>query len=709
VLTPPTLNTSEAETLKTPRISAANKGACLSFTTSFKSTILKYCFLAITAAFLLTPNQRAFAQPTPNAAPGPFPGFPSIPKEPPFVATIFGDNMVLQRGKPNTIWGFSDPGDTVRVEIGDKSATGTAGPDRRWQVKIDPLAPGGPYTVKISGKQTVELHNVLVGDVWLCGGQSNMGLSLRSVNNAEEEIKAANFPEIRFFEVFGHSTYHHNDLIGGSWNTVSPETAARVSAVGYFFARKVQQEIHIPIGLVVDAVGGTPAESWASADSLRKLHDFDVPLAELDRLAAENGPEYGNYIMHWYDRYDIGMKSNWAAPTLDDSDWKPVTIPGGFAALGVPDTPALAYFRKEIDLPDPLPPGRAMMFLGSIERMDTVYVNGTSVGGSSWVENPRVYFMRPGMLKPGKNIITIRVFKTKPDGGFLGKPEDLHLVLGDRSSIPLAGQWKGKISVDARPPQPLPIAWENWPVMPAVLYQGMLQPIVPLSIAGAMWYQGEQNSPRGYQYRKILPAMIADWRKLFAQGDFPFYIVQLPAFKHPSATPVDGDEWTETRESQAIVAAKVPNTCLAVTIDTGDPDNIHAKEKLPVGERVAACALAKYYGKKVVYAGPTLKSVDRLASSIRIHFNHTDGGLVAKGDKLGEFSVAGDDHKWCWAVARIEGDTIVVSSSSVPHPKEVRYAWQSNPLATLYNGAGLPATPFRSDNWPELTESARPY
>ena len=259
--------------------------------------------------------------------------------------------MVLQRGKPNTIWGWSDPGDKVRVEIGDKSATGTAGPDRRWQVKIDPPATGGPYTVKISGKQTVELHNVLVGDVWLCGGQSNMGLSLRAVNNAEEEIKAANYPEIRFFEVFGHSTYHPNNLIGGNWNVVSPETAARVSAVGYYFARKVQQEIHIPIGLVVDAVGGTPAESWTSADSLRPLHDFDVPLAELDRLAAENGPEYGNYIMHWYDRYDIGLKGNWAAPTLDDSDWKPVTIPGGFAELGVPDTPALAYFRKEIICP----------------------------------------------------------------------------------------------------------------------------------------------------------------------------------------------------------------------------------------------------------------------------------------------------------------------------------------------------------------------
>jgi sialate O-acetylesterase len=245
--------------------------------------------------------------------------------------------------------------------------------------------------------------------------------------------------------------------------------------------------------------------------------------------------------------------------------------------------------------------------------------------------------------------------------------------------------------------------------MPSVLYQGMLEPVAPLSITGAIWYQGEQNSPRGYQYRKILPVMIADWRKLFGQGDFPFYIVSLPAFKHHSADPVDGDEWTELRESQAIVAATVPNSCLAVTIDTGDPDNIHAKDKRPVGERVASCALARHYGNNVPYAGPTLKSVDRLPGSIRIHFDHADGGLIVKGDKLGEFSVAGDDRKWYWADARIEGDTIVVSSPSVPNPREVRYAWQSNPVATLYNGAGLPAVPFRTDDWPGLTQSARPY
>lgn len=660
----------------------------------------------------------AWSQPTPGSA-----ATAATAKPLPFVSPIFGDNMVLQRGKPDAIWGWSEPGDTIRVQIGDNSATATAGADHRWEVKIQPPAPGGPYTVTITGHQTVELHNVLVGDVWLCGGQSNMGLPLRFTANADAEIKTANYPDIRFFTVQGGPAYHRANVIGGNWRAVSPDTASWISAVGYYFARRVQREIHVPIGLVVDAVGGSPAEAWASEAALRPLHDFDIPLTELDRLKAENAPEYGNYVMHWYDRYDVGQKDHWAAPGFDDSTWKTVPVPGGFAELGVPETPAVVWFRKEITLPDPLPKpapdtspapgpfpsGGVTLHLGSIERMDTAYVNGVEVGGSAWVENPRVYFIRPGILKPGHNVIAIRVLKTKPDGGFLSKPEDLHLVLADHSSIPLAGQWKAKLSVDAKPPQPLPIGYENWPVMPTVLYEGMLEPVAPLSISGALWYQGEQNSPRGFQYRKILPAMIADWRSLFAQGDFPFYIVSLPAFTKHSDAPVDGDDWTETRESQAVAAAAVPNTCLAITIDTGDPDNIHAKEKQPVGDRLARCALAKYYGKDVVYSGPTLKSIDRLPNAIRIHFEHTDGGLVVKGDKLAEFSIAGDDRKWYWADARIEGDTIVVSSPSVPRPTQVRYAWQSNPVATLFNGAGLPAAPFRTDSWPGKTEGARPY
>ena len=626
----------------------------------------------------------------------------------PIVSPIFGDNMVLQRGKPDTIWGWSDPGDTVKVQIADKSASGVAGPDRRWQVKIDPPPAGGPYTVKITGHQSAELKNVMVGDVWLCSGQSNMQFALRQANNGTEEVKAANYPEIRFFTVGGGAAYHPLEIPVGSWRVVSPDTAASVSAVAYYFARKVQSEVHVPMGLIVDAVGGTPAESWTSTGALEKLKDFDVPLAEVRKQIAAGTPEYGNYVNHWYDDYDIGMKQQWASPEIDTSNWKSVTLPGGFADLGVPNTPALAYFRREIVLPDPLPPGMAMIYLGIIERMDTVYVNGTSVGGSAWVENPRVYRLKAGVLKPGKNVIVIRVLKIKADGGFLSKPEDLKLALGDKTTTTLAGEWLGKVSVDARPPQPLPIGYQNWPVMPGVLYNGMVAPLVPFSLAGAIWYQGEENSPRSFEYRKVLPAMIADWRTAFGQGDFPFYIVSLPAYMHRSDKPIDA-EWAEMREAQALTAAKIHNSCLAVTIDTGDPDNIHPTEKIPAGDRLGLCALANYYGKKVVFEGPTVSKVERLKGSVRLQFTHADGGLIAKGGKLEQFQIAGADKKWIWADARIVGNSVIVSSPKVLAPQEVRYAWQSNPPATLFNGAGLPASPFRTDTWPGMTDSARPY
>ena len=657
-------------------------------------------FIAAGACLLFVPNGGAFAQSggTQQAAAKPLP----------FVSGIFGDNMVLQRGKPDTIWGWSQPGDNVRVEIGGHTAVGAAGSDGRWQVEINPPKAGGPYALKISGRESVELKNVMVGDVWLCGGQSNMQLPLRFTLNGEDEVKAANFPEIRYFTVADHVAYHKNNVVEGSWKVVSPDTAGSLSAVAYYFARKLQPEIHVPIGLVVDAVGGTPSEAWTSADALKPLHDFDVPLSQVEQLAAAGAPEYGNYIMHWYDEFDAGLKEKWFAPELNDSDWKTVNVPGGFAELGVPDMPAVAWFRKEIDVPSPVPDGRAMILLGSIERMDTVYINGTLVGASSWVENPRAYFVRPGVLKPGKNLIAIRVFKTKPDGGFMAKPDELHLVLGDKTSIALAGEWKAKLSVDARPPHALPAAWESWPVMPTVLYDGMLAPVAPLAIRGAIWYQGEQNSPRGYQYRKILPAMIGDWRNVFGQGDFPFFIVSLPRFSPHSAVPID-DGWADIRESQAIAAATVPDSCLVVTIDTGEADNIHPKLKEPVGDRLAFCALARSYHKHVAYAGPTLKSVDRRPAEIRLRFAHTEGGLVLKGAKLGEFSIAGEDRKFHWANARISGNAVIVSSSDVAHPREVRYAWQSNPEATLFNGAGLPASPFRTDTWPLITEDAKPY
>jgi sialate O-acetylesterase len=619
----------------------------------------------------------------------------------PFVSPVFGDHMMLQRGKANHIWGWTQPGAKVRVEIAGQTAQAVAADDGRWQVEFNPPAAGGPYVLKIDGPQHAEFADILVGDVWLCGGQSNMEFGLPRALNGAAEVQQANHPGIRLFRVGQKTAYGPAAVPQGKWQVCTPEAVTSeggFSAVAYYFGRKINAETGVPIGLIQDAVGGTPAETWMSPDTLRQMPDFKPALAEIARLKARGGEEYGNYISHWYDEFDRGQPEGWGNEKFDDSAWKPTTLKGGFADLGVPAMPAVCWFRKEVVLPDPLPAGAAKILLGVVEKMDTVFINGRWVGASSWVENPRVYPIGSGVLRPGRNLIAIRVFKTKPDGGFQTPSEGLKLVLGDNSTVALEGGWKGAISVDARPPHPLPLGYENYPTMPSVLFQGMLRPLAPLALTGAIWYQGEANQFKPQQYRTLLPAMIADWRALFAQGDFPFYIVSLPAFTSRRTEP-GTDGWTEVREVQALTARTVPNCGLAITVDTGDADNIHPTLKQPVGERLARLALKNIYGRDVVCAGPTFARVEPLPGALRLHFTNTDGGLVVKGATLGEFSVAGADRVWRWAEARLEGDTVVVSSPQVPSPVAVRYAWQANPLATLGNGAGLPAAPFRSDDW----------
>jgi sialate O-acetylesterase len=614
----------------------------------------------------------------------------------PFVSRMFGDHMVLQRGKANPVWGWTTPGQSVRVEIEGRVASGIAAADGRWEVRIEPPKSVGPHSLRISGPQTAEFSNVLVGDVWLCGGQSNMELPLNRTRDGEAAIASASQPEIRLFTVKQKAAYSTRAVVEGRWKVCSPATIAEdggFSAVGYYFGLKVRGETGVPVGLIQDCQGGTPAVSWTSPDALRRLGDFDSALDEVRRLRSKGGPEYGNFISHWYDEFDVGQRENWSSVDHDDHDWKPVALRDGFRDLGVADTPAVCYFRKTIMLPDPLPPGPATIHLGVVERMDTVYLNGQWIGASAWVENPRKYPIAASVLKPGANVMTVRVFKTQSDGGFRSKPEDLRLQLGDSSQIALADGWKAKVSVDGRPPQAMPFSFENWPTMPGVLYDGMIAPVAPLAITGALWYQGEANADRAAQYRRLLPTMIGDWRNAFGQGDFPFYIVSLASFMPHRETPGD-DKWAELREAQDFTARTVPNCGLAVTIDLGDANDIHPKDKKEVGERLALLALEKHYGRSVSSSGPRFVGMERLSGALKLRF---DQALVVKGDKPEEFSISGEDGKWHWAEVRVEGDAVVVSSPEVPDPTAARYAWQSNPKATLFNAAGLPAVPFRTD------------
>jgi sialate O-acetylesterase len=620
----------------------------------------------------------------------------------PFVSPIFGDHMVLQRDETNVIWGWTTPDAEVTVEVNGKQSTGTAGADGKWTARIEPVRSTKPFAIRVTGLQTVELRDVLAGDVWLCGGQSNMEFPLSRAERGDEEVAAAHHPQIRLFKVRTQSGYSPQSTVQGTWRVCSPESVAQdggFSAVGYFFGRRLHADLKVPIGLIQSAQGGTPAETWTSTEALRRHGGFDVELSEVDRLAAKSAPPYGNYIMHWYDEYDAGAQGKtWADANLADADWADVKVPGGFAELGVGGVPSVCYFRKHVNLPDPLPAGKATIRLGVIEKMDTTHINGQWVGASAWVENPRVYAINDGVLKPGRNLICIRVFKLKPDGGFQSKADDLRLVLGDGTSIPLAGEWKGKVSVDARPPHPLPIGFENWPVMPSVLYNGMIKPLAPLGLTGAIWYQGEANASRAFQYRTLLPAMIADWRRTFAQGDFPFYIVSLASFMPRRAAPGD-DAWAELREAQALTARNVFNSGLAVAIDIGDASDIHPKNKKDVGERLALWALASRYGRDVECSGPVFSKMEHVPGGLKLHFDHAKGGLVVRGSEPGEFAVAGEDRKWHPAKGIVNGSTVTVSSTAVEKPVAARYAWQANPVANLYNKAGLPAVPFRTDDW----------
>lgn len=618
----------------------------------------------------------------------------------PFLCPLFADGMVLQRGKADAIWGWTNPGETVQLQVADRKAQAVADSSGKWLVRLTPPKTGGPYKMTIDGSKHVELHDVMVGDVWLCGGQSNMQLGLFAVRDAESELAAANHPEIRFFQVRQQTGYAPKQGVTGSWQACSPQTAGSHSAVAYFFAQELERHLHVPIGLIEDCSGGTTAETWASTESLRKMGDFDTQIAEVEKQKSKGAPEYGNYVMHWYDDYDAGSKgATWADPTLDDSDWQEVKVPGAFAQFGVEDVPAVVWFRKTVTLPDPLPSGNARLLLGQVEQMDTTTVNGQWVGASAWVENPRVYFLRPGVLKPGKNLITIRDFKVRSKEGFLSPPDTLKLVLGDGTSIPLAGDWKAKLAVDARPPHPMPLSFENWPVMPGALFNGMIGPVAPYGIRGAIWYQGEANAPRAAQYRRLLPIVISDWRHIFGQGDFPFYVVSLPYFGQRATKP-STDGWAEIRESQAVVASHVKNSGLAVTVDTGDANNIHPRDKKVVGQRLAYVALAKEFHENVKYEGPTFTSAEIVGSSIKLHFAHAEGGLVTQGGVPTAFAVAGSDQVWHWAEATVDGAIVSVNSQDVPSPVAARYAWAGNPPpANLYNRAGLPMVPFRTDNW----------
>ena len=628
----------------------------------------------------------------------------------PFLDHLFTDNMVLQRDVEDPIWGWTDPGKDVTVTVGDKKSTATAGVDGKWTAKIAPQPAGGPYTVTVEGPQTVKLANVLFGDVWICSGQSNMEMGIGIAKNAETEIANATYPNIRLFTVPKKVAVEPEWNVDNKWQVCSPETIAAggwggFSAAGYYFGRTLYQKLNVPIGLIHTSWGGTIAEAWTSAEALSTMPDFQGAVSEMQATASalkQGNFDYDKKLEEWYLKNDPGTSAAtpWSEPVYNTDGWKTMQLPTNWEAAGLPDYDGIVWFRREFDLPKDWEGKDLMLHLGPVDDMDTTYVNNERVGAMHEWTLLRDYKVSSKILKPGKNLIAVRVLDTGGNGGIYGKPELMKIeVVGDPNAAPisLTGPWLYKDSMPLNKTTPLPPAMNSNPNQVTVLYNGMISPLLPLAIKGAIWYQGESNAGRAAQYRKLLHTMITDWRTRFGVGDFPFFIVQLASFMPTHANPVD-TEWAKLREAQWQVSQETRKTGLALAIDIGDVNDIHPKNKQEVGRRLALSAEKIAYGLDVVGSGPTYHKMAVEGSKIRLSFDNLGGGLVAQGDeKLKGFAIAGEDGKFVWADAAIDGDTVVVSSPDVEKPTAVRYAWDDTPIANLYNKAGLPAVPFRTN------------
>lgn len=611
---------------------------------------------------------------------------------------MFASHMVLQRDKPNRFWGWSRPGDTVKLAIAGKTYQGKAAANGTWEIEFMPPSVGGPYQVTVSGREVVDLTDVLVGDVWVCSGQSNMEQGITMTTNAKDEIAAANQPQIRFFLSDHQTGYTPKEVPKGSWQVCTPETIVQrgwggFSGVGYHFGKKLNQDLGVPIGLVQAAWGGSAAEAWVSADFIQPKEDFAEDLAMIqDRLATGQSEEY-QYQAIWLEKYDVGSRpsAGYAQPGLNDTDWVSRSLPLRSKDFGEPNGRSVVWARKKFSVGE-LNKGTRAIHFGRVVGMESVWINGVRVADFSgdW---DRWYEIPDGVLQPFDNTIAIRFLGFNAQDGLLADPNNIYVQL-ESKQVKIEGPWKVRKSLDLDQP-PVPAKnFASWPLMPTVTRNGMIAGLMPLAIRGAIWYQGETNVGRGQQYQKLLPSLIADWRSGFKSGEVPFYIVSLANYEQRKSEPSE-DGWAELREAQDLVAHSVPGAGLAVTVDVGDPNDIHPQDKKSVGERLALVALAKEFGKAVPYSGPRYKSHSIEGSSVTISFDHADG-LVFRGAPEG-FQICGSDRKWVWADAKIVGSTVVVSSSKVKAPVAVRYAWQANPPAPLYNGNGLPAIPFRTD------------
>ncbi len=623
---------------------------------------------------------------------------------PPF----FNCNMVLQQGIPIPVWGWASPGEKVSVTFNNKTVTTKASKEGKWSVTLQPMNYGGPYSMVVKGKNLRTIENILIGEVWICSGQSNMEFSLSSAINAEAEIAASNYPEIRLFTVKKRiAQTPQENLEEGEWWDCSPVSSPRFSAVAYFFGRDLYQKLKVPIGLIHTSWGGTVAETWTSPETIAKNPDFAPMLENLKKIDlneyAKSAEKELRTRLNEYSDSDQGTKDNqpvWAAPNMDDQTWKTIPVPGYIEKYGLVGVDGIIWFRKTVDIDASLSGKKATLELSKINDSDITYVNGVKVGSTELKADARRSYVIPeGVLKTGKNNITVRVEDIGGNGGLWGNAADIKIVT-DSKSIPLAGDWKYKIGVlNVRNAALGPNTY------PTLLYNGMINPLIPYGIKGVIWYQGEGNAGRAFQYRRVFSDLIKDWREHW-NTEFTFLFVQLANFMKADSVPSEST-WAELREAQTMVLS-LPKTGMASAIDIGDALDIHPKDKQTVGKRLALSALKVAYNQNIENMGPVYKSMSVKGDKVEVTFDHVGSGLKVK-DKynyLKGFTVAGNDHKFYWAKATVtSNNSVVISAPEVLEPVAVRYGWADNPDdVNLYNSEGLPADPFRTDKWKGITE-----
>lgn len=629
---------------------------------------------------------------------------------------LVGDHMVLQRDARARVWGWAAPGDSVSVtpSWSGVAATAVAGPDGAWELAL--RTPGdapGPHRIRVesrSGARTLE--DVMLGEVWVCGGQSNMEWTLgRGVGNGveggAEAAAAADWPEMRWFDVPHAVAMSPAQDCGGSWSVVTPEVAQHMSAVGFFFGAALRRELPgVPIGLIGCNWGGTVAEAWTSEEMLAARGDFDLELSRM-RAAREKGEGGADSVASlqaaWWEnleRTDPGSREKWNRTELDESGWTPAALPGAWQG-DLAGHDGVVWYRRTVKIPADWVQRDLVVELGPIDDCDTFWADGERWGRThqdgAW-QQPRQYHIASKLVGDDTLVLALRVVDTGGQGGLHGAPEQMRLYRAghEDEAIPLAGEWKMRVGAPLSGLGAFPR--QSWfhQNSPCALYDGMLAPVTRHAIRGAIFYQGESNVGRWWQYRSLFPDMVRSWRRAWGQGDFPFYWVQIAPFGYGA-----GEAPARLREAQAMAADAVPNGGMAVTMDIGDPRDIHPLKKREVGERLARLALRGAYGRAGVVAhGPAFRAAEARGAELVLSFDHAEGLNSLGGAPLDQFLLAGEDRAFHPAEARIEGASVVLRSAAVAAPVAARYAWGEADRGTLANGAGLPASSFRTDDWP---------